>query len=104
MAELHNALSSTETRWEKNYSLFFFFLFFFLSSFPSFKNIFNRFLFSSRAITFTRVMVLLWIQVQNKMEDEALILSNQRRERAISHVDTPPPTPPPCTLSTPKKY
>lgn len=26
-------------------------------------------------------MVLLWIQVQNKMEDEALLLSNQSRER-----------------------
>lgn len=26
------------------------------------------------------VMVLLWIQVQNKMEDKARLLSNQRRE------------------------
>lgn len=37
--------------------------------------------FLAERILLLGVMVLLWIQVQNKMEDEALLLSNQSRER-----------------------
>ena len=56
------------------------YLFFFFLLYPPKCFLSASFLAESGRRCSLGVMVLLWIQVQNKMEDKALLLSNQRRE------------------------